>query len=186
MTKILAIGGTHRPGSSTELTMRAVANHCEQMGAEIELFGGEQLSKFPIFGTAESEIHARGRELAEAAHSADAVLIASPGYHGGVSGLIKNSLDYLELFADRKPAYLENKVVGLIATAYGSQAAMSTLQSLRTTVHALRGWPTPLGIAAVCRSDQFDANGSPEDGRLREQARILAGQMLQGTEMICG
>jgi FMN reductase len=37
--------------------------------------------------------------------------------------------------------------VGLIATAAGWQAAVSTLQALRTITHALRGWPTPMGLA---------------------------------------
>ena len=37
--------------------------------------------------------------------------------------------------------------MGLIATAAGWQAAVSTLQALRTITHALRGWPTPMGLA---------------------------------------
>ena len=37
--------------------------------------------------------------------------------------------------------------VACVATASGWQAAASTLRSPRDTVHALRGWPTPLGLA---------------------------------------
>ncbi len=184
MARILALGGTHRAGSSTEMAMRAVARHCQEHGAQIEIIAGPELADFPIFGTAASETHARGHELAMAAYGADAILIASPGYHGGISGLVKNALDYLELLSGHTPAYLENKAVGLIATAYGSQAAMSTLQSLRTTVHALRGWPTPLGVAAVCQSSSFDAEGHPMDTKLGGQLTILAEQLLQGAEMI--
>lgn len=184
MAKILAMGGTHRPGSSNELALMAVAKQCESLGAQVDVFSGPDLADFPMFGTPASFEYARGRELAEAAHGADAVLIASPGYHGGISGLIKNALDYFELLADRQPTYLENKAVGVIATAYGSQAAMSTLQSLRTTVHALRGWPTPLGIAAVCSGDSFADNGVLKDEKLRDQTAILAQQLCHGAPLV--
>ena len=92
--------------------------------------------------------HSGGREqlqLIEAVREADAIIIATPGYHGGVSGLVKNALDTLEeLRADDRP-YLDGRAVGCIVTAYGWQAAGSVLTSLRSIVHALRGWPTPFG-----------------------------------------
>jgi FMN reductase len=37
--------------------------------------------------------------------------------------------------------------VGLIVTAFGWQATGTTLATMRSMVHALRGWPTPLGAA---------------------------------------
>jgi len=75
------------------------------------------------------------------------LVIASPGYHGIVSGLVKNALDYVEDLRDSPQPYLENRAVGCIACAAGWQATGSTLVSLRSVVHALRGWPTPLGGA---------------------------------------
>ena len=34
---------------------------------------------------------------------ADGLLVASPGYHGGISGMMKNALDYVEdLRADER------------------------------------------------------------------------------------
>ncbi len=74
-------------------------------------------------------------------------MIASPGYHGGVSGLVKNAIDWVEeLRADERP-YFDGRPVGLIVVADGWQATITTLSSLRSIVHALRGWPTPLGVA---------------------------------------
>jgi FMN reductase len=85
--------------------------------------------------------------MIEAVRLADAVLIGSPGYHGSLSGLVKNALDYLEALRDDIRPYLSGRSVGLMVTAYGWQAAVTTLTALRQIVHALRAWPTPLGIA---------------------------------------
>jgi len=83
----------------------------------------------------------------EALRSADAVIVGSPGYHGTLSGLVKTALDYVEALSKDERPYFDGLPVGLIATAAGWQAAVSTLQALRTITHALRGWPTPIGLA---------------------------------------
>ena len=77
----------------------------------------------------------------------DAIIVGSPGYHGSLSGMVKNALDYAELLRGDQRAYFDGMPVGLVATAGGWQAAVSTLAALRTVIHALRGWPTPLGVA---------------------------------------
>ena len=46
----------------------------------------------------------------------------------------------------RAPA-LDGLPVGLTATVAGWQAAVSALHARRTIIHALRGWPTPMGLA---------------------------------------
>ena len=68
------------------------------------------------------------------------------GVHGGPSGLIKNALDHLEELRDDERPYLDGRAIGCIVCAAGWQATATTLASLRSTVHALRGWPTPLGV----------------------------------------
>jgi FMN reductase len=75
------------------------------------------------------------------------VIVGSPGYHGTLSGLVKTALDYVELLRGDERVYFDGLPVGLIATAAGWQAAVSTLQALRTITHSLRGWPTPMGLA---------------------------------------
>jgi FMN reductase len=95
--------------------------------------------------------------MVEAIRKADGIILASPGYHGAISGLVKNAIDYLEETARDSRIYLDGVPVGLIATAYGWQATGSTLAGLRSIVHALRGWPTPLGAAIKVEPGLFEA-----------------------------
>jgi FMN reductase len=89
-----------------------------------------------------------------------------------MSGLVKNALDHLELLrADPRP-YLEGRAVGILVTAAGWQACGSTLMSVRSAVHALRGWPTPFGVTV--NSIEQDADDPQVDAALR----IVAGQLM--------
>jgi FMN reductase len=116
--------------------------------------------------------------LIEDLRSADGVVLAAPGYHGTISGLVKNALDYVEdLRGDDRP-YLDGRAVGCVAAAYGWQAAVSTLTALRSIVHALRGWPTPLGAAVNSGQVTFDADGGCSDPKVAETLRTIGGQVV--------
>jgi FMN reductase len=143
--KVVGVGGSSRPGSSTELTMEAVLAALRRRGAETALFSRDALV-LPVYEP-HAPLDPKSRCLVEAVREADAVVIGSPAYHGGPSGLIKNALDHLEALRDDRRPYLSGRPVGLVVTARGWQAAVTTLVTLRQITHALRGWPTPLGLA---------------------------------------
>jgi FMN reductase len=145
--RVVGIGGTLRAGSTSERLARAVLDRCAAAGASTRMFDGAHLAALPHFNPEAAERSAAEIDLAEAVRACDALVIASPGYHGGVSGLVKNAIDLLEdLRGDPRP-YFSDRAVGLIVTAAGWQAGGVTLSALRGITHAMRGWPTPLGIA---------------------------------------
>ena len=144
---IVGIGGTATPQSSTEQALRIALESAERAGAEVRMFASHSLVQLPHYLTPAADQCSEGRQLVEAVRRADGVILASPGYHGSISGLVKNAIDYLEETSKDDRVYLDGVPVGLIATAYGWQATGSTLATLRAIVHALRGWPTPLGAA---------------------------------------
>jgi FMN reductase len=144
---VVGIGGTLREPSSTERALELALAAAEHAGARIRCFTGRDLAGLPLYSPAELGRCAAAAELVEAVRRADGLIVASPGYHGSVSGMVKNALDYLEDLRDDERPYLSGRSVGCIATGSGPQAIVSTLASLRTIVHALRGWPTPLGAA---------------------------------------
>jgi FMN reductase len=178
-TRIVGIGGTVNPLSSTEQAMRLAAAVAGDAGAEVTIFGGDYLRALPHYRGQGYGIE-DGAELVEAVRRADGLIISAPGYHGSISGLVKNALDYLEdLSKDERP-YLEGRAVGLIATAYGDQATMSTLQTLRSIVHALRGWPTPMGATVRVYQGLFSPDGECLEDRARLQLELVGHQTYRG------
>jgi FMN reductase len=126
---------------------------------------------------------AKATRLLEEVRRADGLVIASPGYHGALSGMVKNALDYLEDMRDDGPPYLDGKAVGTIATASGWQATMSTIMSLRSVVHALRGWPTPMGATINMAGRVFDERGELVDPSARFQLELVGQQVVEFSRM---
>jgi FMN reductase len=176
---VIGIGGTTRGASSTERALAFALRGAEDAGARTQLFGGTFLHRLPHYAPESAQRTDDQLELIEAVRRADALVIATPGYHGGVSGLVKNALDTLEeLRADERP-YLDGRAVGCIVTAYGWQAAGSVLTSLRSIIHALRGWPTPFGAGINTLETRFDSAHSCSDPKVVEQLTTVGRQAAQ-------
>jgi len=176
--KIVGLGGTLRAGSSTERAVAQVLAVTEAMGAEIQLIAGPKL-EMPFYNPATENRTREALELVEALRGADGIVIGSPGYHGSVSGLIKNALDYAEDMSGDERAYFDGRAVGLLASGAGMAGAMTTLGALRDIGHALRGFVTPFGYAfnSADRSGTTLASGERQVKLLGEQIFELARQL---------
>ena len=107
---IIGIGGTTRPGSSSEQALQMALAHARKLGAETKLFGGAEL-QMPMYDPATANDSEAARVFIEACRRADGVIMASPCYHGAVSGLVKNAIDYVEeMRADERVYFDGGKV----------------------------------------------------------------------------
>jgi FMN reductase len=174
---IVAVGGTLRPNSSTERAMRQVLENARRAGARTTLISGAAL-QLPLYQPDNLERSAGARALVAELALADGIILGSPGYHGSISGLIKNALDYAEdLRGDARP-YFSGRAVGCIATAGGWPGAVNTLSALRDIVHALRGWPTPLGVAINTAENVFDEGGICLLPKVAQALDVMAGEVM--------
>lgn len=176
---IVGIGGTTRPNSSTDRALRLALRAAEEAGATVHCFSGPFLARLPHFAPEHQTRSDEQRELVETVRRADGVIVASPGYHGGVSGLVKNALDLLEDLRADERAYLDGRAVGLVVTAAGWQAAVTTLEALRAIVHALRGWPTPIGASLNTAEPVFDAQGNCTDAKAAGVLAAVGQQVVE-------
>ncbi|AWI61638.1 NADPH-dependent FMN reductase [Sinorhizobium fredii] len=176
---IVGLGGTTREGSSTELALRYALKEAEQAGARTMLFNGEALM-MPMYAPEVPHRTGEAQAFIAALRAADGIIIASPAYHGSISGLVKNALDYTEDMRNDAAAYLDGRAVGCITCAYGPQAAGTTLVALRSIVHALRGWPTPLGVGINSATCRFSSEGEPSETAIADQLKIMATQVAKG------
>jgi FMN reductase len=177
---VVGVGGTIGGVSSTERALRIALDAAEEQGFRTHMFGGADMAKLPLYDPKATGRTAEEREFVDAVRGASALIIASPGYHGSISGVVKNALDLLEETArDPERAYLADMPVGLIATAYGWQATGSTIAALRSIVHALRGWPTPFAAAINSAITKFDEEGGANDPAVVEQLRMVGKQVAR-------
>ena len=173
---IVGLGGTTRIGSSSEQALVLALSFAASEGADTVMFGGRDML-LPLYDPQPTGAHlsAEAEKIVSALRQADGLIISSPCYHGGISGLVKNAVDYTEeMRADTRP-YLDGRAVGCIACGFGWQGPNAVLAAMRSVVHALRGWPTPLGVAINTASTAFK-NGECSEGAVTQQIEMMAGQ----------
>jgi FMN reductase len=170
--EIALLGGSLREGSASEQVLRACADLARRHGARTSLLTGPQLMLPPYLPDSVDRPAAAHRLLA-AVRAADGLIVATPTYHGGMSGLLKNALDHPEDLATDTPPYLDGKVVGTIAVGWSEHGAATAVADLRNTVLSLRGWTTPMAVTVNSYTD-----GWLHHPRLTRRLDILVGQVL--------
>jgi chromate reductase, NAD(P)H dehydrogenase (quinone) len=135
---VLALCGSLREASVNAALLRAAAR-LAQPGADIEI--ADWLGRLPLYNPDLEDVIDE-REVPRAVHAlrlavaaADAVLIASPEYAHGVSGTIKNALDWLVSFEP----FIHKPVAVLNASPRATLADASLRETLRTMNAALVG-----------------------------------------------
>jgi FMN reductase len=176
---VVGIGGTIGGISSTERALKIALDAAGREGFRTRMFGGADMACLPLYDPKASQRTPHEREFVDTVRQASALIIASPGYHGSISGVVKNALDLLEETAQDPRPYLADMPVGLIATAYGWQATGSTIAALRSIVHALRGWPTPFAAAINSQATKFDDAGGCTEQAVLEQLKMVGRQVAR-------
>ncbi|WP_223700899.1 NADPH-dependent FMN reductase [Sutcliffiella deserti] len=119
--KIVVINGSPRKSGRTGVASRFIQRsyHTDL----IDLSEGE----IPLYnGEAYQDELENVKMLREKVKGADAVLLLSPEYHSGMSGALKNAMDYLG------SVQFHSKPVGLIAVAGGGKGGINALNNMRT------------------------------------------------------
>lgn len=110
---------------------------------------------------------------------ADIHIWLSPLYHGSMTGVMKNCLDWLELSSRLPKPYLTGKKVGLVCWADGVQA-MNGINAMDTVAKALRAWTLPYSVP-IQRNQLHNEQGQiTEDYNTRFE--ILLNLLLEGPD----
>jgi FMN reductase len=175
---VVGIGGTLREGSTGLLALEEALRAAEEAGATTELLDLRELD-LPLYETSKplEEYGENVQNLVEAMRGADALLWSTAAYHGTLAGVTKNALDFAQYLARDERPYLQDRVVGLIATAGGDMAAVNAINAMTNVAHALRGVAAPLSVPVTQSWKAFDEKGNIRDeevaGRLESLGRLI-------------
>ncbi|MCZ6788083.1 MAG: NAD(P)H-dependent oxidoreductase, partial [Planctomycetota bacterium] len=112
-------------------------------------------------------------KLKTAFRDADALLIATPEYHGSFSGALKNAFDLMGFDE------FQGKMVALIGVAGGALGAPNALNHLRQVCRQLHAWVLPDQVSIANSKNAFDENGRPTDERVAQRLRTLGVQLVK-------
>ncbi len=171
--RIAGICGSLRPGSNTRMALALALRGAADEGAQTRLIDLRDYHLVFCDGSEGEDQYSEDvarlrREICEA----QGIILATPEYHGGYSGVLKNALDLMGFDE------FEGKMLGLVGISAGRVGASGALQGLRDVGRALHAWVVPQQASVPHASEVFDEQGRCLDAdaekRLREVGRQVA------------
>lgn len=182
--RIVGLGGGMRPTSRSLAALKEALALTAALGAETRLLSVYELQLpmyRPDFDSPEmyGPEHAPAIErLIESARWADGMIWASPGYHGSISGAVKNALDYIQFLSGDTPSFLYGKTVAIVTTGAGAIAAVNAITHLNQIAHALRAQLVPLAVPITSVGRAIE-DGAVVDPQFRQRLEMLAKELVQ-------
>lgn len=156
---ILGLPGSLRPGSHTRQALKIALAGAQMAGAKTKLLDLRDYDlPFSNGNLKDPNLPQDVLRLRTQLREADGLIIGTPEYHGGMSGVLKNAID---LMTSKE---FDGKLVGLLGVSGGQMGATNALNSLRTVALSLHAWVTPKQVSISQAWRQFD-----EDGRLHDE-----------------
>ncbi|MFI6443625.1 NADPH-dependent FMN reductase [Kitasatospora sp. NPDC050543] len=166
--RILGLGGSMRPGSTSQTLLRRALAVLDEDGHRTSLLDLREL-QLPFCNGDKSEPWPHFpdvRMLREEFRAADGIILAGPEYHGTIGGALKNALDLLDF------EHTEGRVFGAIV-ALGGRSNSNALNHLRLVARWYRAWMVPEQVAVPgARTALLD--GVPKDPELGTRVDELA------------
>ncbi len=172
---ILGISGSLRQASFNTALLQT-AQELAPAGMNIAI---HRLHDLPMF---DQDVEEQGdpvpvTSLKQAIDAADGLLLACPEYNGGITGVLKNAVDWASRIGKgRKVAALTGKMVCIIGASPGITGTVRAQDQLRLVLRRAGARTEPQGDVLV-----FQAHTKIIDGRLGdERTRDALGRHLQG------
>ena len=164
--KVLGIGSSLRDGSSSTATLRIALDLIKKHGAEARLLDLKQ-TNLPLYDPNENQSGLELQKVEEDVKWADAFILATPDYHGSMSGTMKNFLDYFW-------SEFAGKTFGYICASH--EKGLTVMDQMRTAVRQCYGWSLPYGIS-VNGEDDLE-NGKIVHQRMKSRLEMLARDLV--------
>jgi FMN reductase len=172
LIQVVGICGSIRKGSHTRIALQLALEGAREAGAQIRLI---DLCDYQLIfcdgKDDESEYPDDVFRLREEVAAAQGILLATPDYHGGYSGVLKNALDLMG------GAQFKGKVTGLLGVSGGSMGAIGALNGLREVCRSLHAWVVPEQAVIPEAWDAFDESGVLKDAGLEERLKEVGRQV---------
>jgi azobenzene reductase len=164
---IAIIAGSNRLHSASTQMAGYVEKRLSALGHSVRLYD-LRVHPLPLYDPDGTTEHEGARALGKLVSEADAVVLATPEYHGSVSGVLKNALDYLGV------EHFDGKMVLSISSA-GGAVGVSSLQHMQVIVRNVHGISCPEWISLGGDQRQFDAGGEPLHVSVRSRVERVLG-----------
>ena len=171
--RITGVCGSLNPDGATSKALAVSLSGADEYNAETTLL---QLRDFDLvfYGSVPPEEYPPDvQQLRQALKESHGIILATPEYHGSLTGALKNMLDLMSV------EDFETKIIGLVGVAGGYIGAINSLNTMKTICRNLHCWVLPQEVSIANSGEMFDDDGSVKDPALEERLLNVGRQVVK-------
>ena len=180
--KILVFAGASRTGSFNKKLAAQAAAALRAAGAEVTHV---DLRDFPMplyDGDLEATqgIPEHAMRLKALFHAHDGLLLACPEYNTSITGLLKNTIDWVSRSAPGETTLqcFEGKIASLVSASPGALGGLRGLVHVRAILGGIGVFVLPTQLAVSRATDAFDEAGKLKDAKQQATLEKIARQLV--------
>jgi chromate reductase len=182
--KILAFAGSTRAESFNKKLVNIAAAGARNAGAEVTLI---DLRDFPLplyDGDLEERdgLPAHAKKLKQLFLAHDGLLLACPEYNSGISGVLKNTIDWVSRAeTDDEPdlACYVGKIAAIMSASPGFLGGLRGLVQVRSILGNIQVLVLPGQVTVSKAHEAFNADGSLKDARKQAAVEKLGATLAE-------
>jgi azobenzene reductase len=164
----LGIGSSMRENSFSTTALKNVLEIISvKYNAEARLVNLQE-TEMPIYRPSTQSENENVKRITKDVSWANVFVLASPDYHGSMSGTMKNFLDYFW-------KEFSGKTFGYIVSSH--EKGLTVMDQMRTAVRQCYAWSLPYGISINQRED-LDSSGQIVNKKLQSRLEMLARDLV--------
>ena len=169
--RIMGVTGSLRQNSnSTRVLSTLLEIAANKFSADVRLLNLRE-TKLPLYNpstSSDDSLYGNIKTITQSVEWADVFVLASPDYHGSMSGTMKNFLDHFwEEFA--------GKTFGYLCTSH--EKGLTVMDQMRTAVRQCYGWSMPYGVS-INSGEDLNSNGEIVNTQLSKRLNMLARDLV--------
>ena len=174
--RVIGLAGEYRSSSKSGMLVNLALKMAKEQGADVEFWDLDE-RPLPLVGEEGCWAHPNVKAFQTLLEESDAFLLSSPEYHGTMSGVMKNTMDWMY------DKHVGGKVFGLMSTLGGVTNA-NTLNHMRISLRWLHGWPVPEQLAIGHVKEAFDEDGGLVNEDLHQRLSKLVNSVLTAAKKL--
>ncbi|MFR9710520.1 NADPH-dependent FMN reductase [Paenibacillus sp. MB22_1] len=155
MMLITLIAGSNRHNAASTSILRYIEDVLKSRNIQVSFIDLAAV-QLPLYSPDSEVVPPEADVLIHSVKQADGLILATPEYHGSISGSLKNALDYLD------NSHVTGKPFLTLSSA-GGPLGVSSLLHLQSIIRNLHGILCPEWISVGEGQSVFDADGVPQD-----------------------
>ena len=176
--KIIGISGSIRKNSLSQAFLRFMLAKMKEKGVEVSEIDLKKIN-LPFYFNETDDNKEAVFAYRQKMEEADGLLIVNPEYHGSISGVLKNALDFLET------KKMGGKMAALV-TILGGDAGGFSLEHLTTVARKLHLWLSPQTLIIPRCDESILADGTPTSKEIKERVDLFIDKFYEGLVKLYG